>query len=355
MSSRETILEVKDLDITFHTFEGDVNAVNGVNYTLKQGETLAIVGESGSGKSVSSKAINGLLPTENITKTGQIMFEGKNLLELPENEMEEIRGKDIAMIFQNPMTSLNPTMSVGKQIAEPMIKHLGMSKEEAKANAIELMEAVGINDAAEKYNHYSHQFSGGMRQRVMIAIALACRPKILIADEPTTALDVTTQAQILELIEDLKEKFDTSVIFITHDLGVVAQMADRIAVMYAGEIVEIGTADEIFYDPKHPYTWGLLSSIPSIDQSQTKLYSIPGSPPNLLIRTEGEAFAVRNEYALKIDYEEKAPMFRVSETHYAKTWLLDPIAPHVEPPLSVRMRKRKYEEHLKQSGVKDDE
>lgn len=339
----ETILEVKDLAISFKTFEGKVKAVRGVNFDLKRGETLAIVGESGSGKSVSTKAINGLLPKKNtIIESGEILFDGKNLLEIPENEMEDIRGKDIAMIFQDPMTSLNPTLSVGKQIAEPMIKHLGYSKEEALDRAIEWMRLVGIKNPEVTYKHYPHQFSGGMRQRVMIAIALACEPKVLIADEPTTALDVTIQAQILELMNDLKDNIDTSIIFITHDLGVVAQMANRIAVMYAGQIVEIGTDDEIFYNPKHPYTWGLLASIPSVDENQTELYTIPGSPPNLLHEVKGDAFAPRNEYALQIDFVEEPPMFKVSDTHYAKTRLLDPHAPEVDPPENIKRRYEKY-------------
>ena len=341
--SEETILQVKDLAISFETFEGKVKAVRGVNFDLKRGETLAIVGESGSGKSVSTKAINGLLPKKNtIIESGEILFDGKDLLKISEAEMQEIRGKDIAMIFQDPMTSLNPTLAVGKQIAEPMIKHLGYSEEEAIDRAIEWMRLVGIKNPEETHKHFPHQFSGGMRQRVMIAIALACEPKILIADEPTTALDVTIQAQILELMNDLKDNIDTSIIFITHDLGVVAQMANRIAVMYAGQIVEIGTDDEIFYNPKHPYTWGLLASIPSVDENQTELYTIPGAPPNLLYEPVGDAFAPRNEFALKIDFEQEPEMFKISDTHFAKTWLLHPDAPHVEPPENIKRRNEKY-------------
>lgn len=341
--SNETILEVKDLAISFKTFDGKVRAVRGVNFDLKRGETLAIVGESGSGKSVSTKAINGLLPKKNvIIESGEILFDGKDLLTLPEAEMEKIRGKEIAMIFQDPMTSLNPTLMVGKQIAEPMIKHLGHSKEEAIEKAIEWMRLVGIKNPEETHKHYPHQFSGGMRQRVMIAIALACEPKILIADEPTTALDVTIQAQILELMNELKDTIDTSIIFITHDLGVVAQMANRIAVMYAGQIVELGSDDEIFYNPKHPYTWGLLASIPSVDERQTELYTIPGSPPNLSLDLKGDAFAPRNAYALEIDFEKEPDMFKVSDTHYAKTWLLHPDAPSVEPPANIQRRNQKF-------------
>jgi oligopeptide transport system ATP-binding protein len=341
--SKETILEVKNLAISFKTFDGKVKAVRGVNFDLKRGETLAIVGESGSGKSVSTKAINGLLPKKNtVIESGEILFNGKDLLKISEAEMEKIRGKDISMIFQDPMTSLNPTLSVGKQIAEPMMKHLDYTKEKALERAIEWMRLVGIKNPEETHKHFPHQFSGGMRQRVMIAIALACEPKILIADEPTTALDVTIQAQILEIMNELKDEIETSIIFITHDLGVVAQMANRIAVMYAGQIVEIGTDDEIFYNPKHPYTWGLLASIPSVDESQTELYTIPGSPPNLLYEPKGDAFAPRNAFALKIDFVEEPEMFKVSETHYAKTWLLHPASPQVQPPASIQKRNEKF-------------
>lgn len=340
----KAVLEVKDLAISFRTFEGKVQAVRGVNFSLNKGETLAIVGESGSGKSVSTKAINQLLPKKNtLIERGEILFEGRDLLKISEKEMQAVRGNDIAMIFQDPMTSLNPTMQVGKQIAEPIIAHKGVSKEEAKEKALELMDLVGIRDPKESYKNYPHQFSGGMRQRVMIAIALACEPKILIADEPTTALDVTIQAQILDLMNKLKKELDTSIIFITHDLGVVAQMADRVAVMYAGQIVEVGTADEIFYNPMHPYTWGLLASMPTLEVGQTDLYTIPGSPPNLLHPPVGDAFAARNAYAMEIDFHQEPDLFKVSDTHFAKTWLLHPDAPEVEPPLEVQRRKEKYQ------------
>lgn len=339
-----TVLEVKDLAISFQTFEGVVRAVRGVDFTLKKGETLAIVGESGSGKSVSTKAINRLLPEKNtLIERGEILFEGQDILKVSEKDMQGIRGNDIAMIFQDPMTSLNPTMTVGKQIAEPIIAHKNISKEKAKRKALELMQLVGIHRPEQSYKSYPHQFSGGMRQRVMIAIALACEPKVLIADEPTTALDVTIQAQILDLMNKLKDELDTSIIFITHDLGVVAQMADRVAVMYAGQIVEVGTTDEIFYNPMHPYTWGLLASMPTLDVDQKNLYTIPGSPPNLLHPPKGDAFAARNEYALAIDFEQEPELFKVTDTHYAKTWLLHPEAPDVTPPLEVVRRKEKYE------------
>lgn len=340
---RSKVLEVKDLAISFKTFEGEVSAVRGVNFELFKGETLAIVGESGSGKSVSTKAINRILPRKNTCfKSGQIIFENKDLLKISEKEMQGIRGKEIAMIFQDPMTSLNPTMKIGRQIAESIIIHQNENKENARKRAVELLDMVGIKNPERSSSLYPHQFSGGMRQRVMIAMALACNPKILIADEPTTALDVTIQAQILDLMNELKEKLDTSILFITHDLGVVAQMADRVAVMYAGKIVEIGTVDEIFYNPQHPYTWGLLASIPTTDLENRELYNINGTPPNLLHVPKGDAFAPRNEYALEIDFEEEPEMFQVSDTHYAATWLLHPSAPQVTPPKEVVRRREKF-------------
>ncbi|MFJ7976095.1 ABC transporter ATP-binding protein [Peribacillus sp. JNUCC 23] len=340
----ENILEVKDLNISFHTFSGEVQAIRGVNFELKKGETLAIVGESGSGKSVTTKAIMRLLPPQNSEiKSGEILFNGKDLAKLSEKKMQKVRGKDISLIFQDPMTSLNPTIKVGKQIMEPILKHQNVSKSEAKKRTLELLSMVGIPNPEQRFEQYPHQFSGGMRQRVVIAIALACNPKVLIADEPTTALDVTIQAQILELMKELQKKIDTSIIFITHDLGVVANVADRVAVMYAGKIVEIGTVDEIFYNPKHPYTWGLISSMPSLDSAEEELYAIPGTPPNLLHPPVGDAFAPRNEYAMQIDLEEQPPMFKVSDTHYAATWLLHPDAPKVEPPAAVVKRMKQFQ------------
>ena len=337
------ILEVKDLHISFHTFSGEVQAIRGVNFDLLKGETLAIVGESGSGKSVTTKTIMRLLPESNSDiKHGEILFEGKDLTKLSDKAMQKIRGKDISMIFQDPMTSLNPTMKIGKQIIEPIVKHQKLSKAAAKERAIEILKLVGIPQPEARFNQYPHQFSGGMRQRVVIAIALACNPKMLIADEPTTALDVTIQAQILELMKELQKKIETSIIFITHDLGVVANVADRVAVMYGGKIVEIGTVDEVFYNPQHPYTWGLISSMPSLDTVDEELYAIPGTPPNLLNPPKGDAFAPRNEYAMKIDLEEQPPMFKVSDTHYAATWLLHPDAPKVEPPAAVKRRQRQF-------------
>ncbi|ASS88088.1 MULTISPECIES: ABC transporter ATP-binding protein [Geobacillus] len=349
----EKILQVNDLHISFDIHAGEVQAVRGVTFDLYKGETLAIVGESGSGKSVTSKALMRLLPTPpSRIKQGEILFEGKDLTKLSEKDMQSIRGAKISMIFQDPMTSLNPTMTIGKQIMEAILKHQKLSKEEARKRAIELLQLVGIKNAELRMKQYPHQFSGGMRQRVVIAIALACNPKILIADEPTTALDVTIQAQILELMKDIQKKLGMSIIFITHDLGVVANMADRVAVMYAGKIVEIGTVDEIFYNPKHPYTWGLLASMPSLDHKDTELYSIPGSPPDLLNPPKGDAFAPRNPYALKIDYELEPPMFQVSDTHYAATWLLHEKAPKVEPPAIVRERMKRFADIVARKGGK---
>ncbi|MCK1996408.1 ABC transporter ATP-binding protein [Psychrobacillus psychrodurans] len=339
----EKILEVNDLELSFHTFAGEVKAIRGVNFDLKKGETLAIVGESGSGKSVTTKAIMRLLPESSSEfKNGQILFNGKDLTKLSDKEMQKIRGKDISMIFQDPMTSLNPTMTIGNQIMEPILKHQKVSKTEARKVAIDLLRLVGMPKPEARIKQYPHQFSGGQRQRIVIAIALACNPQILIADEPTTALDVTIQAQILELMKDLQKKIDTSIIFITHDLGVVANVADRVAVMYGGKIVEIGTVDEIFYNPQHPYTWGLLSSMPSLDTAEAKLYAIPGTPPDLLYPPKGDAFALRSDYALKIDLEEAPPFFKVSDTHSAATWLLHPDAPEVEPPLAIVERMKKF-------------
>ncbi|MBF0936799.1 ABC transporter ATP-binding protein [Abiotrophia sp.] len=341
----EPLLEVKNLRINFKTYAGLVQAVRGVDFTLAKGETLAIVGESGSGKSVTSNALMRLIPQPaGRYEDGQILFEGKDLLKLSEREMESIRGNEIAMIFQDPMTALNPTMRVGKQIMEVILTHKkGVSKEAAKQRAIELLAEVGIPDPERRFKQYPHEFSGGMRQRVVIAIALAAEPKILIADEPTTALDVTIQAQILELMKKIQEKNGNAIIFITHDLGVVANVADRVAVMYAGQIVEYGSSHDIFYNPKHPYTWGLLGSMPDLDSEDSEeLYTIPGAPPNLINPPLGDAFAPRNPYALAIDYKAEPPFYEVSPGHYAKTWLLHPEAPKVELPEVIRHRIESY-------------
>jgi oligopeptide transport system ATP-binding protein len=334
----ESVLQVKDLEVSFRTYAGEVKAVRGVTFDLRRGETLAIVGESGSGKSVTAKSIMRLLPEANsLVKGGEILFEGQDLLKLSEKRMQGIRGSKIAMVFQDPMTSLDPTMRVGRQITESLKKHLGMSGDRARERSVELMDMVGIPNAEARLRQYPHQFSGGMRQRVVIAIALACDPQVLIADEPTTALDVTIQAQILELLRDLQERIGTSIILITHDLGVVAQTAHRVAVMYGGKIVETGTVREIFYNPQMPYTWGLLSSIPlpTADRSQD-LIPIPGSPPDMLDPPKGCPFTPRCPYAMRICAEEM-PGYKVfSAEHKAACWLHHPMAPDVEPPVKVR-------------------
>ena len=328
-------MEVNNLSVSFKVEEGEVQAVRNVSFNLKKGETLAIVGESGCGKSVLCKSLMRILPYNGYIKNGEVLLKSSDLVKKSEKEMEDIRGKNISMIFQDPMTSLNPTISIGKQIAEAVIIHQGISKSEAKKRAIELIELVGIDNPEKRFKQFPHHFSGGMRQRIVIAIALACNPDVLIADEPTTALDVTIQAQIIDLIKDLQHKIGLSIIFITHDLGVVATIADRIAVMYAGKIVEIGTVEDIFYDPRHPYTWGLLGSLPTLDSQDDYLYNIPGMPPNLLNPPKGDAFAIRNKNALKIDYEKEPPMFKINDTHSGATWLLHPDAPEVDVPVRV--------------------
>lgn len=332
------ILEVKDLHVSFNTHNGIVKAIRGVSFDLYKGETLAIVGESGSGKSVTTKVLMGIIAKNEVIEKGEILFEGKDLTKISNKEITNIRGKEIAMIFQDPMTSLNPTMTVGYQIAESIMEHQKLSKSQAKEKAIELIQLVGINEPEKRYKQYPHQLSGGMRQRIVIAIALACNPKILIADEPTTALDVTIQAQILDLIKEIQNKIGLSIIFITHDLGVVANIADRVAIMYAGKIIEYGTSEEIFYHPQHPYTWGLLASVPDMANQQNELYAIPGAPPNMLYPPKGDAFALRSDYALKIDFEEEPPFFKVSDTHYAATWLLHEKAPKIQMPKVLKDR-----------------
>jgi oligopeptide transport system ATP-binding protein len=344
---KEKVLSIRDLSISFKTSSGKVNAIRGVKLDLYRGETLAIVGESGSGKSVTMKAAMGIMSSNGEVNSGTINFsyyrgEEKidvDILSLSKKELRQrINGKRIAMIFQDPMTSLNPTMTIGAQIVEGMIWHYKTPKKEAYKKAIELLELVGIVDAEKRIKNYPHQLSGGMRQRVVIAIALACNPDVLICDEPTTALDVTIQAKILELIKDIQKKMNISVIYITHDLGVVAKVADYVAVMYAGKIVEKGTVEEVFYEPKHPYTWGLLSAMPDLETKDDKLYTIPGTPPNLGNEVVGDPFAPRNIYALNIDNRVEPPMFRISDTHYAASWLLHEKAPKIEMPLELRGR-----------------
>ena len=332
----DVVLSVRDLVVQF-TLRGQVlTAIRGASLDLHKGESLAIVGESGSGKSVFTKTFMGMLDKNGSVKNGEILYDGMDLAKFTtEAEWLKIRGRRIAMVFQDPMTALSPLMTVGKQIAETLELHQGLKGRAAKQKAIEILRDVGITDPERRYKQYPHEFSGGMRQRVVIAIAVACNPEILICDEPTTALDVTIQAQILDLLRDLQKRYGLTVIYITHDLGVVASVADRIAVMYAGDIVEIGKADEIFYDARHPYTWALLSSLPQLGERGEDLFAIAGTPPNLFRPVKGDAFAPRNPYALKVDFQYRPPYFDVSPTHKARTWLLDPRAPKVERPKNL--------------------
>ena len=342
---RNIILSVHDLDVKFTLRGQTLHAIRGISLDLYQGESLAIVGESGSGKSVFTKTFMGLLDANGYIDGGSILYNGRDLTKfMTEKEWLSIRGREIAMVMQDPMTSLNPLQTIGRQIEEAVVLHQGLKGEAAKKAVLEILADVGIDEPAKRYKQYPHEFSGGMRQRVVIAIAVACRPKILICDEPTTALDVTIQAQILHLIRDLQKKYDLTTIYITHDLGVVANVADRVAVMYAGDIVEIGGCEEVFYDARHPYTWALLSSLPQLGVKGEPLYSIAGTPPNLFHEVQGDAFAPRNPHALKIDFVERPPYFDVSPTHKARTWLLDPRSPKVDPPEHIK--------HLKEMGVR---
>ncbi len=370
MSEKQPILKIRDLDISFKTDSGNVKAVRGVDLDLHRGETIAIVGESGSGKSVTTKAVMGILAGNGTINNGTIEYTYADLSPeritevqekydgvIPEGYLKpeelktvdivkstpkfiqsEIRGRRIAMVFQDPMTSLDPTMTIGKQVMEAMRFHYNTPKKEAWKRAVRLLELVGITDAEKRMKNYPHQLSGGMRQRVVIAIALSCDPEVLICDEPTTALDVTIQAKILELIKEIQKKKDLSVIYITHDLGVVAKVADYVNVMYAGRIIETGTVNEIFYDPRHPYTWGLLASMPDVDSSDDELYTIPGTPPNMLHEPKGDAFAPRNRFALKIDEKLAPPMFQLTPTHKVASWLAAPEAPKVDMPEDLKKR-----------------
>ena len=356
MTDNEVILKIEDLSISFNTFGGTVNAIRGVDLTLRRGETVAIVGESGSGKSVTVKSILGIKSKNEIVDKGAIYFTYRDdsgqeitedLLKLKERELQKrIRGKHVALVFQDPLTALNPTMTVGAQISESVRRKKGISKAQARAKSIELLELVGIPEAEKRYKNYPHQLSGGMRQRVVIAIALACDPDLLICDEPTTALDVTVQARILDLIKEIQRKRNLTVIYITHDLGVVSRVADKVVVMYAGKLIEKGTVDDIFYEPAHPYTWGLLLSVPDMDNVEEELYTIPGSPPNLLKMPKGDAFMPRNAYALEIDREKEPPMFKINDHHSAATWLLHPDAPKVEMPQELKERIRRMKEEV---------
>lgn len=360
MREREKILSIQNLSISFETTAGVINAVRGVNLDVYRGETVALVGESGSGKSVSAKAIMGILAKNGTIDNGKITLSyyrqdekvTRDILSMEKKEIRShVNGKRVAMVFQDPMTSLNPLIPIGKQVMEGMLWHYQMPKEKAWQKALDLLNLVGITDAEKRMKNYPHQLSGGMRQRVVIAIALSCDPDLLICDEPTTALDVTIQSKILELIQEIQKKKKLSVIYITHDLGVVAKVADYVNVMYAGKIVESGTVNEVFYEPKHPYTWGLLSAMPDLGTDDERLYTIPGSPPNLLHKVTGDAFAPRNKYALKIDSRVEPPMFKVSDTHYAATWLLHPKAPRVEMPAELKSRV----ERMMKEGERDEQ
>ncbi|MDO5411058.1 MAG: ABC transporter ATP-binding protein [Lachnospiraceae bacterium] len=335
---KKPILELNHLSVSFDTPKGEVQAVRDVSFSLQQGEILAVVGESGCGKTVMSYSVMKLLPKSARIKSGSIVLDGKDITAYKEKEMKNIRGSIVSMVFQDPMTTLNPTMPIGEQITEAICKHKKVSKEEAKAKAIELMDMVGIEDPVYRYDLQPHFFSGGMRQRSVLAIALALEPKVLLADEPTTALDVTVQRKILDLLLEIRKKTGIAIVFISHDLGVVARIADRVAVMYAGKIVETGTAEEIFYDPRHPYTWGLMEALPVFAKAGKRLKTIPGMPPMLLNPPPGDAFAPRNRFAMKIDYEKMPPMFEISPTHQAATWLLDERAPKVVPPVRIERK-----------------
>ncbi len=334
---KEHLLDVRNLRVSFDTYAGEVQAVRGVSFYLDRGETLAIVGESGCGKSVSMQTLMKLLPSPPVRlKDGEIFFLGQNIATWTDKQMESLRGSELAMIFQDSMTSLNPTMRVGKQMCEGIVRHQKVSKAEARKIAIDMLTQVGLPDPSKAFARYPHTMSGGQRQRVMIAIALACDPKVLIADEPTTALDVTMQAQILDIMKQLQKAHDTAIIIITHDLGVVAKMADRIAVMYAGEIVEAGTARQVFYQPAHPYTWGLLGSMPSLLQEVgSDLFTIPGTPPDLYAPPKGCAFTARCPYAMECCQQAEPPMYDCGDGHTSRCWLRDERAPKVEPPEGI--------------------
>ena len=343
--SSEPILSAREVEVQFTLRGQKLNAIRRCSLDLYDGETLAIVGESGSGKSVFTKTFVGMLDKNGSITGGSIIYDGKNLAKFKtEAEWRTIRGKKIAMVTQDPMTSLNPLKTVGRQIQETIELNQGLRGKAAKAETIKLLELVGIQDPERRYSQYPHEFSGGMRQRVVIAIAVACNPQILICDEPTTALDVTIQAQILDLIRKLQREKHMTIIYITHDLGVVANVADRVAVMYGGQIIEIGMANEIFFHPKHPYTWALLSAMPQLGVKGQKLPAIDGTPPNLFNKIKGDSFAPRNRKALNIDFIEEPPMFDVTPTHQAKTWMLDQRAPQLEQPIDVSALSRKMNE-----------
>lgn len=332
------IIEEKNLCVTIQTNDGPLYAVRGVNLDLFNGETLALVGESGSGKSIATHSLIGLLPKNTKVTADQLLFDKTDLLHLTKAQKQHIRGAKISMIFQDPLSALNPTMRVGRQIAEALIHHQHISHHVLKQRVLAQIKEVGISNPQQTYRKYPHQLSGGQRQRILIAMALINHPEVLIADEPTTALDVTIQTQILKLLEQQKQKYGLSIIFITHDMGVVASIADRVAVMYAGKIIEVGTAEEIFYYPQHPYTWGLLEAVPSEQNSNEKLFTLPGTPPDLKKISKGDSFAPRNPYALDIDFEQEPPVFQLSATHFVKSWLLDKRTPAYTPPKAIQKR-----------------
>ncbi|WDV45005.1 ABC transporter ATP-binding protein [Clostridiaceae bacterium M8S5] len=335
--NQKPIISVKDLVVKFTLRGKELTAIRGASLDLLEGESLAIVGESGSGKSVFTKSFMGLLDSNGWVDSGSIVYDGKVISKYKkEKEWLKIRGKEIAMVFQDPMTSLNPLRTIGSQVQEAVELHQGLKGLEAKKLVLEILDDVGIPQPEARYKQYPHEFSGGMRQRVVIAIAIACNPRVLICDEPTTALDVTIQAQILQLLKNMQKKYSLSIIYITHDLGVVANVADRIAVMYSGDIIEIGNSEEVFYNPQHPYTWALLLSLPQLGVKGEDLYSIQGTPPSLFKEIKGDAFAPRNPYALEIDFIHRPPYFEVSPTHKARTWLLHPSAPKIEVPNAIK-------------------
>jgi len=342
VGTADAILEARDLSIGFTLRGRRLQAVRKAGLSLMRGETLAIVGESGSGKSVLAKSFLGMLDKNGRVESGSILFDGEDLAGYTrEREWLAIRGKRIAMIFQDPMTALNPLKTVGEQIREAAALHRGLDKAASRLAVLETLERVGIANPEMRYRQYPHEFSGGMRQRAVIATAVACKPEVLICDEPTTALDVTVQAQILDLIKSLQRDLGMSVLFITHDLGVVASVADRVAVMYAGQVIEEGRVDEVFYDPRCPYTWALLASLPQLGVKGEELYSIKGTPPSAFKKIEGDAFAPRNPLALELDFVAEPPAFEASPTHWARTWLMDPRAPRIEAPQSLkRLRER---------------
>lgn len=330
------LLEVNNLQVSYHTYAGEVKSVRGISFDLDKGECIAIVGESGCGKTVTAKSITGLIasPPGEIKPGSQILYSGRNILDFTKKEWQNYRGNDVSMIFQDPMTSLNPTMKIGRQISENIIRHSGLSLAKAEEETIRILEMVEIPNAKSRLNQYPHEFSGGMRQRAMIGIALACNPKILVADEPTTALDVTIQAQIIDLMKGLQQKLGTAIILITHDLGVVADIAKKIVVMYAGKIIERGLVEEIFYSPQHPYTFALLKSVPRLDSDKNEeLVSIQGTPPDLISPPVGCPFVTRCKYCMTICREEVPEVTKITDTHEAACWLHHPMAPEVDLPL----------------------